>query len=137
MVSTVANGGLKVAPRILKDIHIKSPEPVRVISESAAKTLKDMMVADTEGTGTGKRAAIEGVKVAGKTGTAEKLGSNGRYDKTLNVSSFVGFAPADNPEIVALVSIDEPKGIAYGGYVAAPAWKQIVEAALLAENSVL
>ncbi len=146
MVSTVANGGLKVPPRILKGIQnvdgsyenpIKSPEPMRVISEAAAKALTDMMVADTEGTGTGKRAAIEGVKVAGKTGTAEKVGPNGRYDKTLNVSSFVGFAPADNPEIVALVSIDEPKGIAYGGYVAAPAWKQIVEAALLAENSVL
>ncbi|MEI6806141.1 MAG: penicillin-binding transpeptidase domain-containing protein, partial [Myxococcaceae bacterium] len=140
MVSTIANDGIRVAPKILKNIQRSNGEiynplpdyqPVRVISEQAAKALTQIMVSDTEGDGSGKRAAITGVKVAGKTGTAEKLSESGRYAKNLNVSSFVGFAPADNPEIVALVSIDEPKGVAFGGYVAAPAWREIVEAALI------
>ncbi|MES2504191.1 MAG: penicillin-binding protein 2 [Myxococcota bacterium] len=145
MVSSIANGGVKVAPSILKGIQkgdgsLENPlpkaAPVRVISEQAAKAMTEMMIADTVD-GTGKRAAIPGILVAGKTGTAEKVGVNGRYDKTMNISSFAGFAPADNPEIVCLVSIDEPKGIAYGGYVAAPAWREIVEAALLQTRGAL
>lgn len=143
MVNTIANGGIRVAPRLLKEIKKPNGEiynplpryaPVRVIRPEAAKILTEFMVQDTEGDGSGKRAAIEGIKVAGKTGTAEKLSASGRYAKHLNVSSFVGFAPADNPQIVAMVAIDEPQGTAFGGYVAAPAWREIVEAALLQEG---
>ncbi|MEI6789601.1 MAG: penicillin-binding protein 2 [Myxococcaceae bacterium] len=144
MVSTIANGGIKVAPQILKNIQKTNGEiynplptykPTRVLSEQAAKALTQMMIHDTQGDGSGKRAAIPGILVAGKTGTAEKLDASGHYAKNLNLSSFAGFAPADNPEIVALVTIDEPKGIAFGGYVAAPAWRQIVEAALIQLNN--
>jgi cell division protein FtsI (penicillin-binding protein 3) len=144
-VAAIANGGMKVAPRILSRIQKPdgmsiNPTPyvesTRVISEYAAAKMTEIMVADTEGDGTGKRAAIPGVKVAGKTGTAEKLDAQtGRYAKNLNLSSFIGFAPADNPEIAAMVVIDEPQGIAYGGYVAAPAWREIVTAALIKSGS--
>lgn len=146
MISTIANGGVRVAPKILKNIQrsngdIYNPlpkyQPVRVLSAQAAKAMTQIMIEDTEGDGSGKRAAIAGIKVAGKTGTAEKLSESGRYAKHLNLSSFAGFAPADNPEIVAIVTIDEPKGIAYGGYVAAPAWKEIVEAALIQTGGML
>lgn len=146
MVSTIANGGIRVAPKILKNIQKKNGEidnplpeypPVRVISEKAAKAMTEIMIRDTQEEGSGKRAAIPGILVAGKTGTAEKVTDTGRYAKNLNLSSFVGFAPADKPEIVVLVSIDEPHGIAFGGYVAAPAWRQITQAALLQTNDML
>lgn len=127
--ATIANGGIHVPPRIVLDSTPIKPS-TRVLSEKAATALTALMIEDTV-SGTGKRAAISGISVAGKTGTAEKLGENtGRYDKSLNMSSFVGFAPADKPTIVAMVVIDEPKGVAYGGIVAAPAWREIVRTAL-------
>jgi len=130
VASVVANDGMLVPPRIVEG-HIQNPQPKRVLSEKAAKLLKAIMLADTSIGGTGRRADIQGIQVAGKTGTAEKVDpATGRYSKTHNLSSFVGFAPADSPEIAAIVVIDEPGGIAYGGYVAAPAWQRIVSAAL-------
>ncbi len=100
----------------------------RVMSESAARTLLAIMQGVTED-GTAKAAAIPGYAVAGKTGTAQKV-SNGRYDPSKFLSSFVGIVPADNPRLVIAVMIDEPQGIHYGGVVAAPAFKAIAEAAL-------
>ncbi len=79
--------------------------------------------------GTAKAAAIPGYPVAGKTGTAQKV-TNGRYDPSKFLSSFVGIVPADNPRLVVAVMIDEPQGIHYGGVVAAPAFKAIAEIAL-------
>lgn len=143
MVSTIANGGIRVPPRILKGIKIghdliKKPSEdkkrLRIIKEESAFAITKMMIEDTVKDGTGRRAAIRGVLVAGKTGTVEKVSPSGIYDKNANISSFVGFAPANDPQIVALVSIDEPKGIAYGGYIAAPVWKEIVESALFRVN---
>jgi cell division protein FtsI (penicillin-binding protein 3) len=114
------------------------PEPVerppeargdtRVMSESAARTLLTIMQGVTED-GTAKAAAIPGYAVAGKTGTAQKV-TNGRYDSSKFLSSFVGIVPADNPRLVVAVMIDEPQGIHYGGVVAAPAFKAIAEGAL-------
>jgi cell division protein FtsI (penicillin-binding protein 3) len=87
--------------------------------------------------GTGTLAAIPGIEVAGKTGTAEKVDPvTHRYSSDIHLSSFVGFAPADAPSIVAMVVLDEPKGKAFGGMVAAPAWRRIVEHALV-ERGVL
>ena len=100
----------------------------RVMSESAARTLLAIMEGVTED-GTAKAAAIPGYAVAGKTGTAQKV-SNGHYDPSKFLSSFVGIVPADNPRLVIAVMIDEPQGIHYGGVVAAPAFKAIAEAAL-------
>jgi membrane peptidoglycan carboxypeptidase len=101
----------------------------RVMSEKAAQTLLQIMRAVTVD-GTAKQAAIDGYPVAGKTGTAQKVGPGGGYgDK--RVSSFVGIVPADDPRLVIAVVIDEPGGkTAYGGAVAAPAFKEIAEAAL-------
>lgn len=130
VASAIANDGLLVPPKILLE-NDNPPVPRRVLSQDAAQQVRDLMFADTMDGGTGKRARIDGIDVAGKTGTTEKLDpKTGRYSKSHNLSSFVGFAPVISPQIAAIVVIDEPKGIAYGGYVAAPAWQQIVSAAL-------
>jgi stage V sporulation protein D (sporulation-specific penicillin-binding protein) len=73
--------------------------------------------------GGGTKAAIEGYRIGGKTATSEKLPrGTGLY-----ISAFLGFAPADNPEVMALVLIDEPEGVYYGGTIAAPVVKEIFE----------
>jgi cell division protein FtsI (penicillin-binding protein 3) len=100
----------------------------RVMSESAARTLLGIMQGVTED-GTAKAAAIPGYPVAGKTGTAQKV-TNGRYDPSKYLASFVGIVPANDPRLVIAVMIDEPQGIHYGGVVAAPAFKAIAETAL-------
>jgi cell division protein FtsI (penicillin-binding protein 3) len=105
-----------------------APAERRVMSESAARTLLNIMQGVTED-GTAKAAAIPGYAVAGKTGTAQKV-TNGRYDPSKYLASFVGIVPADNPRLVIAVMIDEPQGIHYGGVVAAPAFKAIAEAGL-------
>jgi len=74
--------------------------------------------------GTGVNAALEGYAVCGKTGTAQKI-ENGMYARGKYVSSFIGFVPADHPEAVILVIVDEPQKRYYGGTVAAPAFKRI------------
>ena len=82
--------------------------------------------------GTGRNAYIENYRVGGKTGTAQKV-SNGRYMVGNYITSFIGFLPADNPQIVIYVAIDNPKGIsAYGGTVSAPIFKNIAEDAIVA-----
>lgn len=129
VAAAIANDGVMVFPKIFLDDLKKGS--VRAISARGARLVKEIMFADTQEGGTGVRARIRGVDVAGKTGTAEKVDSEtGKYSKKHNISSFVGFAPVLNPEIAAIVVIDEPEGIAYGGFVAAPAWSQIVSAAL-------
>jgi cell division protein FtsI/penicillin-binding protein 2 len=76
--------------------------------------------------GTGKRARLEFYEVAGKTGTAQKL-VDGRYSNTKHFASFIGFFPADAPELCISVVMDEPKKGSYGGETAAPVWKRIAE----------
>ena len=90
----------------------------RVISEKASRMLAEMLegvVSD----GSGKKAYIEGYKVGGKTGTAQKY-EDGHIAAGKYVSSFVGFFPSDNPQYLALVIVDEPQGAYYGSTVAAP-----------------
>jgi cell division protein FtsI (penicillin-binding protein 3) len=106
----------------------EAPTEHRVMSDSAARTLLAIMQGVTRD-GTAKAAAIPGYPVAGKTGTAQKV-SGGRYDPSKYLSSFVGIVPADKPRLVIAVMIDEPQGTHYGGLVAAPAFKEIAEAAL-------
>ncbi|MEM7589864.1 MAG: penicillin-binding transpeptidase domain-containing protein, partial [Myxococcota bacterium] len=115
------------------------PQPLkRVLKETTARQVAQMMFAVAQ-KGSGKKAQIEGAWVAGKTGTAEKVNpQTGRYDKKRNRSSFVGMASASgcfaNPtcsQIVAIVTVDEPQGAAYGGVVAAPVWRDITQAALV------
>ena len=80
--------------------------------------------------GTGRRARVDGVNVAGKTGTTHKHAQGG-YDKDAHIASFVGFAPAENPQFVVAVMLDEPKGnLHYGGTSCAPLFRDIMDYAL-------
>jgi cell division protein FtsI (penicillin-binding protein 3) len=102
----------------------------RVISEETARVLTSIMKMVVQEGGTGQKAALEYFEVAGKTGTAQKVipGVKGYSNK--RIGSFMGFVPADNPKLAILVSIDEPRGITYGGVVAAPAFREIASQAL-------
>jgi len=108
------------------------PETIRkVISEETAKKVTVLLKATTEKGGTGEGAVPLGYEVAGKTGTAQKVDSLlGGYSEDRYVSGFMGFAPADAPRLVLIVIIDEPQGNGYGGVVAAPIFKAIMEKAL-------
>jgi cell division protein FtsI (penicillin-binding protein 3) len=79
--------------------------------------------------GTGARARVEGLSVAGKTGTAQKSDKSGTYGDQ-RTASFVGFVPADNPRYLAVIMIDEPQGVRYGGMIAAPTFKNIISRTL-------
>lgn len=131
--AAVANGGVLVSPKICEKIVNANNEtlesykysPVRrVLSDDVAKRLRVMMKGVVE-SGTGKNAAIEGVSVAGKTGTSQKP-EKGSYSKTRSWSSFIGFVPAEEPVLVCAVVIDEPLNGEMGGVAAAPAFKKIM-----------
>jgi cell division protein FtsI (penicillin-binding protein 3) len=133
-VSAIANDGLLMKPYVVQAITDKNgamiekvnPHPVRrAVSSETAEAIRKMMAMVTEEGGTGTKAAIEGYKVGGKTGTAQKIDENGTYAKGKYVSSFVGFVPVQNPEAAILVMIDEPQKAHYGGVVAAPVFKKI------------
>jgi cell division protein FtsI (penicillin-binding protein 3) len=114
---------------------VKSFEPTsirRVISPQTAKRVTRMMMRTVQEGGTGIEAAVEGYRVAGKTGTAQKADPvEGGYTNDKYIASFVGFAPAENPVITVLVIIDEPhKEAHYGGVVAAPVFRRIVRETL-------
>ena len=137
--AVVANGGVRVSPRIVKASvdkagHVSAPDAApseRVLSPEVASALRAMMVEVTQAGGTAPQAAIPGFTVAGKTGTSQKIDPVTKaYSRSLYVASFVGFAPADAPEVVVLVVVDEPKKSIYGGRVAAPAFQRIATAAL-------
>jgi cell division protein FtsI (penicillin-binding protein 3) len=112
------------------------PETVRrVISEETAKKVTALLKATTEKGGTGEGAVPLGYEVAGKTGTAQKVDSLlGGYSEDRYVSGFMGFAPVDAPRLILIVIVDEPQGNGYGGVVAAPIFKTIMEKALPALN---
>jgi cell division protein FtsI (penicillin-binding protein 3) len=138
-VSAIANDGILMKPYIVQQIVNQNGHPVkrfksqkirRAISARTAKIVKNIMkTVITEG-GTGVNAALDGYSVGGKTGTSRKLDKNGQYSDNRHTASFIGFTPADNPEIAILVVIDEPKGKYYGGIVAAPVFKQIAQQTL-------
>ncbi len=131
-VGAVANGGVLVRPWIARGLldrdgrvlqTFPAPVPRRVISEKTARTLTEMLT-EVVADGTGKAAAVPGYTVAGKTGTAQKSDPRGGgYLDGRYVASFVGYAPAWNPRLVALFVLDEPGVKTYhGGDVAAPAF---------------
>ena len=103
-----------------------------MLSEATAATLRGFMVDVVNGEeGTGRRAALPGYPVAGKTGTTEKYDLEARgYSKTKHIASFVGFVPADDPRLTILVVIEEPAKGRYGGRVAAPVFREIAARAL-------
>jgi cell division protein FtsI (penicillin-binding protein 3) len=136
-INAIANGGYRVRPSIVDRIidekgnliSVRTPERMRLISPKTAAVVSNAF----EGVvlrGTGRRAALEGYRAAGKTGTAQKA-VNGRYASNKYVSSFIGFAPLPKPRITILVQIDEPKGAHYGGDVCAPFFQKIAQETLL------
>lgn len=136
-VSAIANGGNLMKPRLVSKlidndgnaVIENKPEVTRqVISKSTSDAMLEMMESVvSEGTGTS--AYVPGYKVAGKTGTAQKI-IDGRYAPGKYIGSFVAAAPADDPQIVVLVIVDEPQGVYYGGSVAAPVAGKVIEETL-------
>lgn len=128
-VAAIANDGVLLKPHIIKEINNEdgtvysaaSTQVVRqVISLDTAKTLTGLME-KVVSEGGGQKAAVKGYRIAGKTGTAEKLREDGRgYYAGRYIASFVGFAPAEDPQVVVLVVLDDPSGVYYGGQIAAP-----------------
>lgn len=141
-VAAAINGGYLYEPYVAKEWLdpvteeiVSQVEPTmkqQVISKETSKEVRETLetvVAE----GTGRPAYVEGYRVGGKTGTAQKVGPDGRYMQNNHVVSFIGFAPADDPEIVVYVAIDNPKGtIQFGGVVAAPIVGTVIEDSLRA-----
>ncbi|MBC2904484.1 penicillin-binding transpeptidase domain-containing protein [Streptomyces cupreus] len=137
--STIANGGVRVEPTLVRGTKgpdgrftpAQKPEKTRVVSAKTAKTLARMLesvVDDREGTGT--KARIPGYRVAGKTGTANRVDpATGKYHGY--TSSFAGFAPADQPRVTVYCAIQNAtKGSYFGGQICGPVYKQVMEFAL-------
>lgn len=133
-VSAVANNGKLMKPYLVKQVIdndgkiVKENQPTVVREILSEKVADDLcMILEGEVTqGTGLNAYIEGYRVAGKTGTAQKVSPTGGYMANEYVASFIGFAPADNPRLLGIVVVDAPQGYPYyGGWVAAPALREI------------
>lgn len=126
--AVLANNGIKKPVTLLKTETV--PEGVPVVDAELVAKLRTMMTSVTGSGGTATRAAIPAYEVAGKTGTVHKVGKNG-YEKNRYVGMFAGMVPADNPRLVAVVVINDPKGGKYfGGEVAAPVFGNVVADAL-------
>jgi len=139
-LSAIANGGFLMKPYVVEKITNEKgevvqsfqPETIRkVVSGETAKKVTMLLKATTEKGGTGEGAVPAGYEVAGKTGTAQKVDSLlGGYSENRYISGFMGVAPAEAPKLALLVVIDEPQGGNYGGVVAAPIFKAIMEKVL-------
>ena len=129
--SSIINGGTRITPHfgvearssdgsVIREFQYDSQE--QILSEETSETMRyilEQVVAE----GTGNKAYLEGYRIGGKTATSEKLPrSENKY-----ISSFLGFAPADDPQVIALITIDEPEGIYYGGTIAAPVIAEIFD----------
>jgi cell division protein FtsI (penicillin-binding protein 3)/stage V sporulation protein D (sporulation-specific penicillin-binding protein) len=136
-MSTLANNGKMMLPQIVKQVEdeegnvVQKFEPTevrQVVSEETARTIRRAMMEVVSAKGTAPKAAVEGQTVGGKTGTAEKFNPKGGYFKDKYVVSFIGFLPAENPEFVVLVMVDDakaPEKENYGGTICAPVFSQI------------
>ncbi|TCP70433.1 peptidoglycan D,D-transpeptidase FtsI family protein [Baia soyae] len=136
-VGSIANGGNLVKPHLLKEVI--DPKTKKTVEETAIEkqqiirpetaTQVKQILRDVIKNGTGQKADAPGYRVAGKTGTAQKPDTkSGKYLPNTYITSFIGFAPADNPKVVVYVALDEPKGAeASGGSTAAPIAKDIIQ----------
>ena len=137
-LAVIANGGILRRPYITKEIRdargnlIKKNHPTeirRVLRPEIAKQMTDILVGVVE-KGSGMRAKIDGVSIAGKTGTAQKAEKGKGYAAGKEVMSFMGFLPANAPKIAIIVTLDEPTGERYSGRIVAPVFKQIAKQTL-------
>ena len=130
-VSSLVNGGQRITPHIGLRILDKDGNNIKkytydkgetLVSSNTSETLQYLLEQVVDG-GTGSNGYVEGYRVGGKTATSQTLPRNsGKY-----IASYVGFAPADNPQILALAVVHNPKGVYYGGQVAAPIIRQLFE----------
>lgn len=130
-VSSIVNGGSLYVPYVVSEVGDRSISPTikrrNVISKETSDVVKyalESVVAN----GSGRNAYIENYRVGGKTGTAQKVGSDGRYMSGNYILSFIGFMPADDPEFVIYIALDHPKGVTqYGGVVSAPIARNVLK----------
>ena len=139
--ATIANNGVRVNPTILAGVvdqngrytPAKTNEGLRVLSDQTAAEMRLMMEGVVSNTGTAPSAAIDGYRVAGKTGTAQRYNTRcGCYSGY--TASFIGFAPADEPKFVISVTIQDPKGLHWGGLLAGPVFKKVMSFVLQNER---
>ena len=135
--AAIANGGVMMRPMLVREVRDARGQTLRryapeashrVFSERTSALLREMLTAVVD-SGTAKAAGVTGIRIAGKTGTAQKYDAAvGTYGKGLYLSSFAGFVPADEPRLVGVVVIDEPRGRRYyGGEVAAPVFRNVIQ----------
>jgi stage V sporulation protein D (sporulation-specific penicillin-binding protein) len=137
-VSAAVNGGKLMKPYLVKSWH--DPETGKLMKENKPQQVRQVISPETSAevrralesvvaNGTGRNAYIDGYRVGGKTGTAQIV-ENGVYSKSKHIVSFIGFAPADDPQILVYTAINNPKGIQFGGLVAAPIVRNIMDSSL-------
>lgn len=141
-ICAIANGGELLKPYIIKKIIAPDGSVIRegkkevvrnVITPQVAAQMRSMME-QVVSEGGGKTAAIKGYRIAGKTGTAEKLAEGGGYAAGQYIASFVGFVPADKPKYAMLVMLDRPQGAFYGSQVSAPIFRDTLQQILVAKG---
>ena len=130
-VSSIINGGRRITPHLGVSVQDKEGQTLKtfsykerqgVVSEETSATMR-MLLESVVSEGSGKNAYIEGYSIGGKTATSQTLPrSANRY-----ISSFIGFAPAENPQVIGMVIIHDPQGIYYGGTIAAPVLRDIYD----------
>ncbi len=139
-IAVIANGGHLVKPYIISRVEdpagvvlkVKKPTVKKTVIRPETAAMMRQILTRVVDEGTGTKAKIPGIPVGGKTGTGQKILPGGKgYSHNAFMSSFIGFAPSDNPRYVMTVVLDEPKPLYYGGTVAAPVFKEVMEAALL------
>ena len=132
--TALANQGKMMQPYIVQskiaddgtDKETKPHQVSQVITPKTANTISAMLV-DVVENGHGKKAGVPGYYIAGKTGTAQVSGANGKYDPTNNIGSFIGYGPVENPQFLMLVRVDHPRDVQYAESTAAPAWGEIAK----------
>jgi len=139
--ATIANDGVRVSPLILAGVvdergkytPAKENESVRVLSSQTASNMRAMMESVVSSNGTAPAAAISGYRIAGKTGTANRFNTACKCYSGYT-ASFIGFAPADQPKYVISVTIQDPKGMHWGGALAGPVFKKVMSFVLQSER---
>ncbi|WP_084154709.1 peptidoglycan D,D-transpeptidase FtsI family protein [Polycyclovorans algicola] len=125
--AALANDGMMPQLTLFSDGLRSAPQ--RAVSAGTARLVREMLEQVVSETGTGKKAQVEGYRVAGKSGTARKVAASGGYSPDKHQAIFIGMVPAERPRLVGFVMIDEPQGEYYGGQVAAPVFSEVMQGA--------
>jgi cell division protein FtsI (penicillin-binding protein 3) len=142
MYATVANDGKRIPPTLIEGFiqndgsfkALEAKEPIEVITPNSAKIVREMMETVVSDEGTAPMASIAGYRVGGKTGTAQVVDPECKCYSDNVIASFIGMAPAEDPEIVVAISIHHPKNGRWGGRLAGPVFKEVAQYALQERN---